>query len=482
MNKIQYSYFLGLYPLLYLISINQYLISRSSLVEITILFFSIILLIYILKSLLRLILDKTEKVQATIALIIFNFYLVKTVKHLIIGIILTFLIYYFLANKKKILLNVHKILVIMSLMLISMPIIKIISFSIDQFFQKEVTNSLEKKVHMPNKNELRDIYYIVLDGYGGANTLKKYLDFDNSNFLSFLRTNSFYINEKSNSNYNFTSFSIPSVLNMDYLSSFNIDINDYPSESVHKKINELMKNNKTKKYLDEFNYDYIMIPSTYSKSWRPDNLNFIFEENFIDYDIFNLYISKTIISRIKFAKNKIKEKWSDARRREILRQLAFLKKEVHDIDGPKFVFAHILSPHPPYVFNKNGSLAETKSDDGEWNYPEEYMNQIIYINKEIKIIVDNIIEKSRIDPIIIIESDTGPVLFEGETKMRLNINNLRAWHLPSFDKKLLNDELTSVNIFRIIFKNYFNLNIDLIEDKVFYLDFAKEPKKIMQIR
>ena len=141
MNKIQYSYFLGLYPLLYLISINQYLISRSSLVEITILFFSIILLIYILKSLLRLISDKVEKVQATIALIIFNFYLVKTVKHLIIGIILTFLIYYFLANKKKILLNVHKILVIMSLMLISMPIIKIISFSIDQFFQKEVTNS-----------------------------------------------------------------------------------------------------------------------------------------------------------------------------------------------------------------------------------------------------------------------------------------------------------------------------------------------------
>ena len=148
MNKIQYSYFLGLYPLLYLISINQYLISRSSLVEITILFFSIILLIYILKSLLRLISDKVEKVQATIALIIFNFYLVKTVKHLIIGIILTFLIYYFLANKKKILLNVHKILVIMSLILISMPTIKIISFSINKFFQKEVANSLEKKVYM----------------------------------------------------------------------------------------------------------------------------------------------------------------------------------------------------------------------------------------------------------------------------------------------------------------------------------------------
>ena len=148
MNKIQYSYFLGLYPLLYLISINQYLISRSSLVEITILLFSIILLIYILKSLLRLISDKVEKVQATIALIIFNFYLVKTVKHLIIGIILTFLIYYFLANKKKILLNVHKILVIMSLILISMPTIKIISFSINKFFQKEVANSLEKKVYM----------------------------------------------------------------------------------------------------------------------------------------------------------------------------------------------------------------------------------------------------------------------------------------------------------------------------------------------
>src|SRR5262249_55856944 len=62
-----------------------------------------------------------------------------------------------------------------------------------------------------------DVYYIILDGYARADTLKRECQFDNSEFLEQLRSRGFYVADQSCSNYPMTFMSLASSLNMSYL-------------------------------------------------------------------------------------------------------------------------------------------------------------------------------------------------------------------------------------------------------------------------
>ena len=62
-----------------------------------------------------------------------------------------------------------------------------------------------------------DIYFIITDGYSGSNALKKFYNYDNSAFENSLKDKGFFIADSSFSNYNYTVFSIGSMLNIDLL-------------------------------------------------------------------------------------------------------------------------------------------------------------------------------------------------------------------------------------------------------------------------
>ena len=65
-----------------------------------------------------------------------------------------------------------------------------------------------------------------------------------------------------------------------------------------------------------------------------------------------------------------------------LRTLAWLDfmNEVAGMDGPKFVFAHLLKPHGPNSFDRHGNIA---FDSGGWpdehdpTVPEAFCGQVI---------------------------------------------------------------------------------------------------------
>ena len=65
-----------------------------------------------------------------------------------------------------------------------------------------------------------DVYFIVLDGYAGTNSLKNNFGFDNSLFLQFLKESGFIIPEKNFSNYGWSNLTMPSILNMNYLHNY----------------------------------------------------------------------------------------------------------------------------------------------------------------------------------------------------------------------------------------------------------------------
>ncbi len=160
--------------------------------------------------------------------------------------------------------------------------------------------------------------------------------------------------------------------------------------------------------------------------------------------------------------NIIKDTYANHRQR-ILNTLDSLETIPTDIPSPKFVYAHVIAPHDPYVFGP----------DGEWldSVPENqiigYRGQVNYINTRMIEIVDILLKKSPAPPIIIIQGDHGASInWEGYGLLRENkLAILNAYYFPGVDtENLFYDAVTPVNTFRLVFDLYFNGGLGLLED------------------
>ena len=375
---ILHPFIFSIYPILFLISHNISKITRVSYFEIISLTIVSLLITYVILIFLKIILKNTEKacILTTFLLLIFySFGHIKGIqieeifndkqKYLILFLTITFIIATFIIIKfKKDNVHLNKVLNFIAFILLIIPIFNITIYIINPgnvLLNENKNLEIDKKT----KDEIkvkRDIYYIILDGYTSSGSLKQYLNFDNSKFDNYLTKKNFYIANKSRSNYSHTNFSIPSSLNMEYINFLNSD--KYTENQISQLTSQIARDNKIKNYLQSFGYKYIMIPSRYSLNWMPEkNIDFNWlntSHNFFYGDFLDLFYKKTLLRLIR---NFRKGAYHQSRRREILSQLTFLEKDVHKITGPKFVFAHILSPHPPYVFASRKKSAKTNSSD-----------------------------------------------------------------------------------------------------------------------
>ena len=61
--------------------------------------------------------------------------------------------------------------------------------------------------------------------------------------------------------------------------------------------------------------------------------------------------------------------------------------------------------------------------------------------------------------------------FEGKSEKEYQVDRMsifNAYYFPNNDSKLLYDNVTPVNSFRIVFDSYFQTNYGLLEDKIFF--------------
>jgi hypothetical protein len=154
--------------------------------------------------------------------------------------------------------------------------------------------------------------------------------------------------------------------------------------------------------------------------------------------------------------------------------------DVPSIPGPKFVFAHILSPHPPYIFGPNGepiehSTAFTLNTDYSESIQEAmsgYRNQVIFISGMIEQSIDAILSQSNRPVIIILQSDHGRGrLFENEAyevAMPDRMAILNAYYVPSNCADLIYPEITPVNTFRLLFNCLFDQELKFLDDVTYF--------------
>jgi hypothetical protein len=152
------------------------------------------------------------------------------------------------------------------------------------------------------------------------------------------------------------------------------------------------------------------------------------------------------------------------------------------IEGRKFVFAHIMNPHPPFVIDNVGNEIPTDYHFEfltDWSNKEGYVNQVEYANKRVLTIIDSIILNSDSSPIIIIQGDHGTETVSGwinnPNKQRIDerFSILNAYYFPNLKNKetfsgVLYPSISPVNTFRVIFNEYFNQEYPLLDDITYF--------------
>lgn len=333
--------------------------------------------------------------------------------------------------------------------------------------------------NLKNISELPDIYYIILDGYASSSTLTEVYNFDNQDFNDYLSKKGFYIADKSRSNYSMTSLSLASSLNIEYI-NYLTDVME--EESIDLKIPyQMIQNSKVMRFLKSNGYKFIHS----SSGWGPTHRNKYADVDFISGTIdefLTVLIQSTLLKifEIDIVINQLRE--------TILNAFSDIA-EVHKINGPKFVFAHIIAPHPPYLFDANGDKvpeAKIRWTGYSWDQKENYLNQLIFVNKKVKELVDKIIVNSEIAPIIIMQADHGADLTFDNGIITWNSQEIpqdhmlqerfrifNAYYLPSGGNELLYESITPVNTFRLVFDFYFGTNYGLLEDKSYYSTYNR---------
>jgi hypothetical protein len=158
--------------------------------------------------------------------------------------------------------------------------------------------------------------------------------------------------------------------------------------------------------------------------------------------------------------------------------------EVAKLSGPKFVFAHVECPHPPFVFGENGEDVADRSVnfnvfDGDRftsgsrdDYLRGYRRQVAFLTKKVETAIDGILKNSPAPPVIIVQADHGPGLrlnhgdtWNTDARERLGI--LNAYHFPAAAPTDLRDTITPVNAFRLVFNACFGANLKLLEERCY---------------
>lgn len=322
-----------------------------------------------------------------------------------------------------------------------------------------------------------DIYFIILDGYARNDTLKSLYNFDNSSFINKLVNQGFYIATKSNTNYIQTNLSLAGTLNLCYLDSLAAKIKDNslgPTMS-------LISTNALSVILKRAGYETVAFESGYDIT-ELQQADCYYSQSMISQQFLNLILSTTILNDIKFQIFNTTSIQAERHARLIRNTLIKIGK-MKVKGAPKFVFAHILCPHPPFVFNSDGTLMDQEQSfeirDGSHlsmdnaKYRLNYIKQLEYINIMVNNMLSDILKESERPKVIVLQSDHGPGSeLDSESKQNTLLSErfgiLNAIYFSDKNHSSLYQSISPVNTFRVVLNKYFATNLALLKDRHFY--------------
>ncbi len=334
----------------------------------------------------------------------------------------------------------------------------------------------------------RDVYYLVLDGLGRQDVLQDVYGVSLAALRLELERQGFYVPTRSRAPYAQTMLSLAATLNMNYLDSIAATIgqeskNRYPLAA-------LLKGNTMMAVARASGYRVISVGSEFAPTSDFDDAdNGPAPDGLSDYQ-------QTALAMTPLAALPLDHWTYKAHGRNVVRQFSKLDELASNATAPKFVFAHILVPHPPFVFASDGSVPRRQSSwftphDGDFfrDVPETYVpgyaEQVSFVATLLRKFVQKVSEHPGPAPVVVIMGDHGPgsqLRWEdpAATNMTERMSVFSAYRFPGIPPDRFYPTISPVNAARILANTYFGTSLPPLPDRSAFSTWSR-PYDFLQL-
>lgn len=333
------------------------------------------------------------------------------------------------------------------------------------------------------------IFYLVLDGYARADVLRDLYGYDNTPFLEGLRARRCYVATAAFANYPQTMLSLASSLNMDYLDALAARV---PRGTYDRgPLAQAISRGRFVEGLRALGYKSVVFgqgsgpdetpPGDFVESTGGSLGNVMF---------WNAFLAATPVPDL-LRSGGIALPFEEQQRRTVryvFGRLGALAKARQ----PLFVFAHVISPHPPFVFDAEGHAPSSPAvlvfgDGALWQsqarmsaeeYRHGYLQQLRYVSRRTLDALDAIRADAGRPTVVIIQADHGPGselnwTSAAKTNLRERLGILNAYCFPEGDAAGLYPAISPVNSFRVLMGRYFGQELPLLPDRAYFADWGR---------
>jgi hypothetical protein len=327
-----------------------------------------------------------------------------------------------------------------------------------------------------------DIYVLLLDGHPRADTLAEDFGLDISPFLDSMRDLGFQVADSSHSNYNTTILTVSSMLNarpVDELMPPGLT----QRADEYRALTASMAQADAVQRLDQAGYSTVAVAPPFGNVtlWNADRLIASSAASDFELSLLQQGLLRHVLPGIQ-------RTWlQDLQRQGILDSFAALESlAAEKTDRPRFVFAHVLAPHPPYVFAADGSPTDGfecfPAFCSMWDRGERYGDavlapaaaQVQYIDSLVLRATARIIANSHRPVAIVVMSDHGH-RHRAADKDEL-FRNLFLSYTPGHPD-VFPANTTPINVLPRLMNAYLDAGMALAPEGSYWMDVAAEPNR-----
>jgi hypothetical protein len=331
----------------------------------------------------------------------------------------------------------------------------------------------------------RDVYLILLDEYANADVLRDGYGFDNRKFLDSLRALGFHVPRATWSNYAHTSLSLPSLLNAAHVRPLADELPRGAKDPTL--VNYLLEQSRVARYLQARGYRYILFPSAWWGSTQSspiaDSVVRVWTGFNLDRELSHSEFRRVIRRATPFDLLRRDEPWYADFVRRTLDGVSALPS----VREPVFAFVHVLSPHGPWVFDRDCRLPERHVMGRD---PKGlYTGQIECLNGLVLATVNHLIRDSDVPPVIILQGDHGSHRLGFAKAHRVEeVTASAAWerfgafgayYLPDGGAAAFGDSVSVVNVMGNVLRYYFGAELPREPDDR-YLSVEDDPFRFIR--
>jgi hypothetical protein len=324
-----------------------------------------------------------------------------------------------------------------------------------------------------------DIYLLVLDEYANSSVLREQFHFDNREFEDSLRQLGFTIPRSEHSNYTHTILSLPSLLNFSYLNGLTTELGSTatdPSLPIY-----LLQHNRTVAFLKGQGYRFLLYPSQW---WPATQHSPEADSEFQAWHGFSFgreltrsHFRRTLTQMTPLGQLFRQPPYDGDHVRRTLEALAAVATDPR----PTFVFAHIMNPHYPYVFESD---CRAVPPHGAKRKRVAYVNQLRCLNRMVLSSVTALIQRSPTPPVILLQGDHGTSTLNfswaptaaavSPAQARERFGAFGAYYLPNGGRRLVSDSVTIVNVLQKVLAYYLGADVTASPDDL-YMSIERRP-------